>query len=363
MVKRGFRDRDFLETNEGMIFCVIGNVHPKGRVLAYLKYVINNAATNSIWSRQGMIYQRMIPIYSAMEVKKASEYLKERYPEYIVYDKYRNIELTEIPTNRIKMHYKPEERLKEIINEGPKDPLEELVVDLINELSNEARISIDNFGVTGSILLKIHNPRFSDIDLIIYGSSNAIPIREAILRLYDKDGSGFSRPSGEILSKWVNEVVAAHPFTTSEAKALFTKYKWNKGLYKGKPFSIHPVKVENEITEEWEQKIHKPLCLVTIRARVLDSKDSFFMPAIYQVGDITILNGCKPQVEIRQVVSYESLYTDIAQEGDEVLVHGKLEEVHDIKTGDTYAQVVVGTYEAQGKDFIKPLKMLNNGGH
>ena len=358
---RGFRDRDFLETNEGMIFCVVGNVHPKGRVLAYLKYLINDTSSNTIWSRQGVNYQRMIQIYSAMEVKRASEYLRERHPEYVVYDTYKNIEFTEIPVDKIRIHYKPEERLKEIINEGSKDPLEELVIDLVNKLSNETGIPISSFGVTGSILLKIHNPKFSDIDLVVYGSSNAKPIKEALLRLYDKDGSGFSRPSGDILSKWVNEVIAAHPFTVSEAKALFTKYRWNKGLYRGKPFSIHPVKVENEVFEEWEQKIHKPLCLATMRARVLNSRDSFFMPAVYQVDDVLILDGCKPQVEIRQVVSYESLYMDIAQEGDEILVHGKLEEVHDIKTGDAYAQVVVGTYEAQGKDFIKPLKMLSNG--
>ncbi|GAB6944335.1 hypothetical protein [Vulcanisaeta sp. JCM 14467] len=362
-MNRGFRDRDFLETNEGMIFCVVGNVHPKGRVLAYLKYVMSNSASGTIWSRQGVAYQRMIPIYSAIEVKRASEYLRKRYPEYIVHDRYKNIEFTEIPIDRIRTHYKPEERLKEIINEGPKDQLEELVIDLVNELSNESGVPIDSFGVTGSILLKIHNPRFSDIDLVVYGSSNAQPIKEALLRLYDDERSGFSRLSGDALTKWVNEVVTAHPFTADETRVLLTRYRWNKGIYRGRPFSIHPVKVESEVTEEWEQRVHKPLCLATIRARVIDSRDSYFMPAVYQVRDVYILDGCKPQVEVKQVVSYESLYMDIAQEGDEILVHGKIEEVHDLKTGDVYAQVVVGTYEAQGKDFIKPLKMLNNGRH
>ncbi len=358
-MNRGFRDRDFLETNDGMIFCVIGNIHPKDRVIAYLKYIINNSASNSIWSRHGLIYQRMIPLYSAMEVKKASQYLRDNYPEYIVYDKYKNIEFTEVPINKIKVHYKPEERLREIINEGPKDILEELIVHLTSKLSNEAKIPIDNFGVTGSVLLKMHNPKFSDMDIVIYGSPNARAIKDALLRLYEERNSGFSRPSGDILNKWVNEITAAHPFTVDEARVLFTKYKWNKAVYRGRPFSIHPIKVEDEITESWEQKIHKPLCLATLKARVIDSRDSFFMPAVYQVSDVNILNGCKYQNEIRQVVSYESLYTDIAQDGDEILVYGKMEEVHDLKTNEIYSQIVVGTYEAQGKDFIKPLKIIN----
>jgi hypothetical protein len=36
-VNRSFRDRDYLETADGLFFTVIGSVHPEDRVLAYRK--------------------------------------------------------------------------------------------------------------------------------------------------------------------------------------------------------------------------------------------------------------------------------------------------------------------------------------
>jgi len=167
----------------------------------------------------------------------------------------------------------------------------------------------------------------------------------------------FSRFDEGSLEKWAREVAEAQAFTVDEAKLFYRKYVWNRGLYRGRKFSIHPVKLEDEVHEEWEQTIHKPLCIGTIRARVVDSRDSLFMPAVYVVNNVEIIDGCRVDSEVRQVVSYESLYIDVAQPGDEIIARGKFEHVTDTKTGDEYAQVVVGSYEAQGKDFIRPVSL------
>jgi len=358
VMERGFRDRDYIETEEGLMFAVIGNVHPVDRVVAYLKYMrvdSSVSSVNTIWFRQNVPYLRVLPLYSASNVKAVLDrYLRDRYRDYVVFDRYKNIELIEVPRHRVRTHYKPEERLREILRE-PRDPLEEVVLEMVRELSSASGVSAGNFGVTGSILLGIHNPQYSDIDLIVYGASNAYKVREAVRGLYSDESSGFSRFDEGSLEKWAREVAEAQAFTVDEAKLFYRRYVWNRGLYRGRKFSIHPVKLEDEVHEEWEQTIHKPLCIGTIRARVVDSRDSLFMPAVYVVNNVEIIDGCRVDSEVRQVVSYESLYIDVAQPGDDIVARGKFEHVIDTRVGDEYVQVVVGTYEAKGKDFIRPI--------
>ena len=36
---RKFKDRDFLRTTDGLLFCVVGYLHPPDRVTGYVKYV------------------------------------------------------------------------------------------------------------------------------------------------------------------------------------------------------------------------------------------------------------------------------------------------------------------------------------
>jgi len=352
---RGFRDRDFIESSEGLLFAVIGNIHPMERVIAYLKYIPRYKSSIRVkWSRNGVQFGRILPYYSAMGVAQTMDFLRKNHPNYIVFDKYRSIELIEIPRNNIKKHYKPEERLKEILNTS-RDPLEEQALELITKISEESGVSLDNFGITGSILLKIHNLVYSDIDLIVYGIENSYRVREAVKRLLNIPDSGFYKPVGEVLEEWARDITRIHPLTIEEAKILYSRYKWNRAFYKGRQFSIHPVKLENEVYEKWEDKIVKPLGLVKIRARVIDSRDSIFMPAIYRVDDVKIIEGEAPSKSIRYVVSYEGLYIDLAENNDEIIAYGKLEMVNDIRNSEDYLQVTVGTFEAGGKDYIKPV--------
>ncbi|MEM3980080.1 MAG: hypothetical protein QXF79_02340 [Ignisphaera sp.] len=355
---RRFRDRDFIESIEGLLFCVIGNIHPKSRVLAYLKYVPSmESSIRTKWSRSGVMYGRILPFYSAIGVKNTMEFLKKNYPHYIVFDEHRSVELIEVSREFIKKHYKPEERLKEVI-ENPSDPLEAMTKELVEKLSRESGVSVNFFGVTGSILLKIHNPSISDIDIIVYGNENAHKVKEALLRLYDDDSSGFARPSGEVLEAWANDIIKIHPLSISEAKLLYGRYKWNRALYKGKQFSLHPVKLESEVDEEWEQKKFRPLGIATIKAKVVGNSDSMFMPAIYKVDNVKVIEGNSVASKVSMVVSYEGLYIDLADLGDEIVAKGKLEEVVDLRSNEVYYQVTIGTYEAQGKDFIKPIKWI-----
>jgi len=359
---RGFRDRDFVESFEGLVLCVIGSVHPKGRVVSYLKYVRGMESSVRVkWSRDGVQYGRILPFYSATGVKSVLEWLRERHPEYVVFDRYRGVELIEAPVNSIAEHYRPEERLGEIVRE-PRDFLERLALEIASRISEESGVPLSSFGVTGSILLKIHNLQYSDIDLVVYGVGNSYRVREALKNPYSDPSSGFSLPTGAVLEEWARDIARIHPISVEEGMKLYNRYKWNRALYKGRQFSIHPVKLEEEVSEVWEQKLFQPVGIATVRARVVDAGDSLFMPAIYRVGNVRVVEGAEEAGKVSLVVSYEGLYIDIANEGEEIVARGKVEKVYDTKSSETYYQLTVGSFEAQGKDFIKPVEWLKGFG-
>jgi len=53
---------------------------------------------------------------------------------------------------------------------------------------------------------------------------------------------------------------------------------------------------------------------------------------------------------LREIVSYEGLFRDVVDDGQEIEARGKLESV-----SDRYYRLVVGTTMLQGRGYIKPI--------
>ncbi len=355
---RGYRDRDIIETLDGLIFTVIGNMHPPDRVISYLKY-IPCRDIESIWRRGDTRYYRILRYYSAKHVLDTIDsFLKEKHSDYIVYDKVYGIEMIEVPRRDIKTHYLPEERLREIIDD-PRDELEELVRELVLTLSDETNVDLEFFGVTGSILLGIHNPRFSDIDLVVYGIRDSYRVREVLKKMFDNRVKGFSRLAEPLLSKYVENLVKAYPLDKREAYILYTRDLWNKGLFKNRFFSIHPVLLDHELSEHYGDRVYRGVGLARVKCRVVDTLYSLFTPSIYRVDSVEVVDGVEVDPGlVREVVSYESIYAGILSSGEEAIVYGKVEEVFDRVSGEKYYRVLVGSFEARGRDYIKPMRWL-----
>lgn len=353
-MKRLFRDRDFIETKENMLFCVIGNVHPQNKVISYLKYIPweNKKAARLGWKKGGIEYGRILPYYSAQGVLQTQEYLKSKFPKYVYLDPYLNIEITEIPHEDIKEHHKPEERVKEIIKK-PKDSLEEKVKEMISIISRESNTPTKFFGVTGSILAKIHNPKISDIDITVYGLQSALKVREAINMLLTEKGE-FRKLNKKEMEKHARNISIIHDLSFEEALKLLNE-RWNTGKFKEKFFSIHPVKLEEEVKEKHEDKMFKPKGMVKIRCKVIDSSEAIFYPCKYLVNEVKIIEGPKTDT-IKEIVSYEGIFCDIATVNEEIIVKGKLEEVQDKDKNETYHRVQIGSFEAKSKNYIKPIR-------
>lgn len=354
---RGLRDRDFLEDSDGDLFCVVGNVHPPGKAISYLKYVkgVAERAARVKWSRGGQVYARILPNYSAVGYLEAQAFLRSRKPHYVTYDQFLGIELTAVPMESVVKHYKPEERLEELSSSSSLDDLERLALELVLLIADESGVSLSNFGVSGSLLLKLHNTAFSDIDLVVYGKENSVKVKEAVTQLLDACDKGLSRPEGEALRRWAEDVSKIHPLSLEEAMRLYGS-KWNRALFKGRQFSIHPVKLESEVAETYGDLICKPAGWAKVRCKIIDDSDALYLPCEYDVGSVVVLDtNSKAELKVRKLVSHEGLYSGIASKGEEVIAYGKLEEVCDRRAGEKYHVVHVGSYEMRGLDFIKPL--------
>jgi len=353
---RKFRDRDFIESKEGMLFCVVGNTHPQNRVISYLKYIPwrEEKVARLGWRKEGKEYGRILPHYGASGVQAVKDYLQKQYPEYVYYDPYLNIEIIGVPLDKIKKHYKPEERAEEIIK-NPQDSLEQIAAEIIREISSKSKIPISYLGITGSILVKIHNPLFSDIDLIIYGRSNSIKVKQALAELLESNVN-FRRLNSHEIKKFASEISRIHALTFKEATILLRE-RWYAGIYKNRFFSLHPVKLENEVNEKYGSKIYRSKGMITVKCTVTDAKEAIFLPCKYVVGEVEVIDGPKVK-DIREVVSFEGLYCDVAKAGEKIYVKGKLEEVIDVSSGCKYHRIQVGSFEARGLDYIKPSRWL-----
>jgi predicted nucleotidyltransferase len=333
------KDRDFIETIDGYLFCVLGYLHPPDGYTAYLKYITSK---NGKWERNGTKYDRSIPYYQVSQVEKTYKYLKNNHPEYLFQCKVRNIEISWVPKKRVKRYYYPRNRLNEIQIRGPKDPLEDKLLQLTNIFTSSSVIP-GSFGVTGSILTETHNPKFSDIDITVYGKKESHTLKEALLDLKQesKDILGMTKRQKH---EWVQNRRGKFQLSTEDLWRIVDR-RWNYGYFKDVYFSVHPTYLDEEINENYGDNVYNRIKEVCGTAVVTDSTDSIFNPATYKVSE------CSPLPDVSEIVSFEGIFGGLFEEGDRIKFKGVLEE---IKGKNPHKRVIIGG-AASKNSYIKRL--------
>jgi len=191
---------------------------------------------------------------------------------------------------------------------------------------------------------------FSDIDLIVYGKVNSQIVKRTI---QSSIKGKIKRLDGKHLEDWIESKTRLYPLTRKEIKTIYRR-KWNRGIYDNALFSIHPVKIESEIFESYGDRTFKPHGIVEAEAEIIDSSDAGFNPAVYLVDNVRITKGIKKQ-DVKEIVSYEGLYSDIAEKNETIIFRGKIERVYDKRNDQKYHRILIGSPEAMGKDYLKPI--------
>ena len=342
---RSFRDRDYLITPEGFIFTVIGNLHPADRVIAYLKYIPDERGK---WALGRTRYRRALEHYNVPSVMDSMRYLREEAPHYVFESGVDGISLPAVPRNRIAEHLRPDIRLRELQNAQSRDELESKALRLVDLLSEKADVQTDSLGLTGSILAHIHDIAFSDIDLVVYGFNNALRVKKILQEMKGRSSGPIRRLTGSSQERWISERLKSTPLTRRDIVALFER-KWNIGVFDETEFSIHAVHSETEISTQYGDERRVPLGIVDATAVVMDVKESMFMPAVYRVSPTSPKEGFSDCL-VDRIVSFEGLYSDIAEEGETISCRGKLERIE--SSSRLGHRIVIGSPEAEGTDFI-----------
>lgn len=332
------KDKDYLKTEENLIFCVVGYLHPPEGFTAFLKYL---PYPDGKWGRGLKRFKRALTYYHVTQVEATYELLEERYPYYLCQCPVRGIKLSIVPQEKVMQYYRPRDRLQTLMEGGPSDPLEERLTKLVRLLCEASELNLIDFGVTGSLLLKIHNPQFSDIDLTVHGLKASKRIREALRGGID----GIKAPPRAWLKDWCSRRVDRVHLSFEDLLQIAER-RWSQGFYEGTYFSIHPVRTDDEIREEYGRRLYRRLGLVEGNAVMRDTHESLYTPAIYRVEDATIKGEMRGVSEVEEVVSFEGLYSGIFEEGEHIEFGGVLERVEE--RDKVYHRVVIGAADSGG---------------
>ncbi|MGH7472549.1 MAG: hypothetical protein ACREJW_01280 [Candidatus Methylomirabilales bacterium] len=331
------KDRDFLETIEGLIFCVVGYLHPPDRYTAYLKYLPAEAGK---WQRGGTFYRRSLPYYHVRSVQETLAFLEAHYPHYIFTDPVQGLTFSFVPTHRVRQYFAPAERLSELLTD-PRDPLEKDVSELVAILTQASGLFPQALGITGSILIGLHNPTFSDIDLTVYGRAQALALRSALERL---KGTWFQELDQGRRRQWRTETAVRFGLAPEDVAYLETR-RWNYFLFRGRYVSVHPTREDGEILEGYGDRRYEGRGAATVEATVVEASEALFLPAIYRLDDVRVIEGAASDVET--LVSFEGLYCDVADPGDRILARGQVET-----TSGVAARLVVGAASLPDGGFV-----------
>jgi predicted nucleotidyltransferase len=321
------KDRDFIESVDGHMFCVVGYLHPPDGYTAYLKYV---PSPGGKWERDGIRYSRSIPYYQVSQVENTYDYLKQNHTDYILKCPVRNIEISWVPLTHVKTYFKPRERVSEIKSNGAKDPLEEKMLKLTTILEESAGIE-GSIGVTGSILTKTHNPEFSDIDLTVYGQDESFRLKETLNKLKD-ESEEVNTISEQEKGEWIINRLGKYELDAQDLMRAAEK-RWNFGYFDGVYFSIHPIRIDAAIIEDYRDNTYHRVGKVAGTAVISDSSESIYLPALYKITD------CEPCTEVSRIISFEGLYGSLFERGEKIDFNGILEEV---RGKNPHKRIIIG---------------------
>ncbi len=265
------------------------------------------------------------------------------------------IKITAVPISLIKNYYKPQLRVEELRDLHEKNQCDELqnkVIEFIEFLARQSGIHIQDFGITGSILTDFHDVTFSDIDLTVHGRKNSKLVEKTVRDCFEDKKSALMRLKPEVTNEWKINKMRAFNLNQKQAKILHER-KWNMGMYKGTRFSIHPIRNDDEILENYGDLEFFPKDIIKVQGTVTNDDNSMFLPCKYDISDVKILEGDNIE-DLIQICSFEGLYCFMVKNGEQFEARGKLERVIDKKNEISYHRLVIGSYLAKSRDYLIP---------
>ncbi len=309
----------FVITIDDLIFEIKGVVHPRDRVIAYLRYVPASDSDTG--------YRKVYAL------DKRETYLRNNYPSYLWFSEPHGRLMQSVSNHQIKAKLDPVDCLGKFRGSGDKtSDLEQASVNLAENLVETTRIEWSNIGITGSQLVGVAR-KDSDIDLVIFGS-------DACQKFYSNLSKnitsivGVERYSGTLLDKHVSFRWGAHESLRSVLQEI-EQAKVLQGLFEGYHFFVRLVKNPDDLDYVYGDNSYQMRGQQLITGKILDDSDSIFTPCEYLID-------CDELPDLRKLVSYRGRFTEQISKGASFEALGRLEMVTNRKKNDQYTQLVLG---------------------
>ena len=324
------RDRDAILTREGIIFRVFGYNHPPNAYICNAEYasakIFQSADPRAPREGKDQLFYKF---YNDEGMKLVAK----KYPQYLFFHEMLGLKLVGVNKNVIEEIRKPEERLALLLKSEPTDKLLRAMQRVLNIALENSGLKTRNLGVFGSMLHGFHNPKYSDIDFVIYGKTENAKMRQTLEELYSRNDSGLSNEfkSDEAMNdkRWLFKNFDVQDFVWHQRRKMIY------GLYDDRANSGRVIKAEFEPVKAWSEIVseYDPKSRITqkgwvkIKACITDDGDAPFIPSIYGIQPLEVLSGTRDALEAVRVFSYMEEFRQQAQKNETVIVAGNLEEV------------------------------------
>ncbi len=321
-----FRDRDAPITPEGLIFRTYGYDHPPDSCFCDLEYASEKLYRTSDPKalRDGLSTK-----YYKFYLDGGLKFALNMDPPYRLLHKPLNQTMVGVRAKQLSRVIRPGEQLKELLaSEG--DPMVEIAREVLDRVIDSSNLRLEDFGVFGSLAHGFHNPRYSDVDLIIYGVRQLKELRSTLSDLYE---GGSLRNE---FDDWTIRNGPGHWNFTNFSKAEYGSAQRRKLIF-AKHEAEHlgrTVNVEFESVRRWDEirneygatKRITGLGRVEAFGEILSGDEGGFMPSVFPVR-LREMSGSVNSGAVRRVVSYVKEFRLQLEAGDEALIIGNLEEV------------------------------------
>jgi len=316
LAEAGFLPRDFIETQEGLMFSVVIQGMEEGRVLGILRYVKRDAH----WYK--------------VNTQAANAFLTRYYSQYLYYSRRFDARLHGVPVVAIVGHYRPSARLRQILSQTPQDKMEAKTKRLL-QIFEAGGLFYHHFGVTGSLLIGLQQTH-SDIDLAVYGRENFQQARQIIKQ-------GLRRGQFDSLNAalWREVYARRHCSLRFQEYLWHEQRKYNKAVWEATKFDI--VLVLRPEEREADPRYFCKQGKIKLRVRVKDARGAFDEPAFYLVEH--------PAID--RIVAFSHTYVGQAETGEWVETAGQMEQA-----SDGQVRIIVGSSREAWGEYIKVIASL-----
>jgi predicted nucleotidyltransferase len=311
-----FQPKDFIETDEGLIFAVVTNDLEDQRILSSLRY------------------RRTDTGYRKLSTREAEELLKTHHPHYRYYSAIRDVWLHGVHHHRVVRHHQPRQRLQELHgSSATEDPIESKLQRLSQLFENHG-LDLSEMGITGSLLIGAQR-HTSDIDLVFYQREAFFKAREIIKTLIAKQRL---QPLDDKL--WQDAYDRRGCALTYQDYRWHEQRKYNKAAIEQTKFDISLLTP----APWWDLVRYRKQGRIKLQSTITDDSRRFDYPARYTVN----------HPSIKEVISYTATYAGQALRGESVEIQGQLEV-----SAVGHLRMVIGTNREASNEYIKVLQSQN----